>query len=134
MIELLSNYLLKVGGIHLEFSKDGGFWYFTKSGLNYIVIYDHQSDSNYFRIILPNLYEITNENKIETYDAINRTNMQYKVVKFTDMNSKVWASAESFVFSYENVENLFSRLISGLEGASNFFSGLLNRNSKDYVQ
>lgn len=134
MIEFLRKYLQKTAGLKLNFDSNGDFYFFSKMGLNYMVIFEPDKDPNYFRIILPNLYDITDQNATVMEDAINQTNLQYKVIKFTKNNNKVWAAAECFFYSYEGIEDLFARLISGLDGSANYFSGLLNANTNSNGQ
>lgn len=83
---------------------------FQFEGLNYIFVYD-DSDSNFFRLLLPNVYSI--EENRDKYDTmINDFNSMYKVVKaIVTSQNQIWLSVEQFVYSEDNIELLFERCI-----------------------
>jgi len=94
-----------------EIASDAQSITFKLKDLNYVFYYE-EKDSNYFRIVLPNIFELTEENKDKLTRVINDLNLLYKVVKLIILNDKnVWITADSFVYSRDNIERLFRRLI-----------------------
>lgn len=87
---------------------------FQSEGLNYLFVYDN-SDPNYFRMLLPNIFEIAGdsaEDKCKYGSIINEFNSTYKVVKaFISTDNQIWLSVEQFVFSAEKIELLFERCV-----------------------
>lgn len=82
-------------------------------------IFPTNEDDNYFRLVLPNVYKIT-----EDYDKISRLindiNIQYKGVKATiHSDNTVWFSVEQFVYCFDNIHGLFERCIIALKSALN---------------
>lgn len=83
---------------------------FQYDGLNYLFVND-SSDSNFFRLLLPNIY-IIEDNRDKCDEIINNFNYTYKVVKaVVTSTNQIWLSVEQFVYSEENVELLFERCI-----------------------
>lgn len=98
---------------------------FQFDGLNYIFVYDN-SDSNFFRLLLPNIYSIEKERSI--YDIlINDFNSMYKVVKaiITSQN-QIWLSVEQFVYSEDNIDLLFERSVMLLKATIELFQKRIN--------
>lgn len=83
---------------------------FDYSNLQFLFLTD-KDDPNYFRIILPNIAEENDIIHNVIPDIINKYNNNYKVAKLSQVNQSIWISAEQFVYSYENINDLFSRLI-----------------------
>ena len=83
---------------------------FQLGGFNYLFICE-KSDVNYFRIILPNVFQIVAER--EKYEKlINEINHKFKVAKtYITGNDMIWIAAEQFVYSNENIDFLFERCV-----------------------
>lgn len=84
-------------------------------------------DPFYFRLILPNVFEVTEANKQDIYETINRMNTEIKAAKATIINNAVWVSIEQFVYSRDKIDELFNRAIAVLEAFVNRF----RRENKD---
>lgn len=80
-----------------------------------------ESDPFYFRLILPNVFNVTEANKQDMYETINRMNTEIKAAKATIINNAVWVSIEQFVYSRDKIDELFNRAISVLEAFVNRF-------------
>jgi len=83
---------------------------FEYGDLKYLFVFD-DSDPFYFRLILPNIASVENDNTQKIYEVVNSINVNYKVVKATVFNNNVWISVEEFVYSKENINELFKRSI-----------------------
>lgn len=91
--------------------------FFNYSDLNYLFVFD-ENDPFYFRLILPNIMSMNEDNSEKIYKVINSTNLKFKVVKTTiSGNNNIWISIESFVYSKENIDELFKRSMELLKSA-----------------
>jgi hypothetical protein len=93
---------------------------FENNSYNYMFVFD-ESDPFYFRLILPNVFNVTEANKQDMYETINRMNTEIKAAKATIINNAVWVSIEQFVYSRDKIDELFNRAISVLEAFVNRF-------------
>lgn len=89
---------------------------FEYNGLSYLFVSD-KSDPYYIRLILPNIENINNANEIDVYKNINQYNNKFKAVKMSVVENSIWLSIEQFLYSRENSNNLFFRLMKILETA-----------------
>lgn len=87
---------------------------FEYNGLSYLFVSD-KNDPYYMRLILPNIENIDNANEIDVYKNINRYNNKFKAVKMSIVENSIWISVEQFLYSRENANNLFFRLMKILE-------------------
>lgn len=87
---------------------------FEYNGLSYLFVSD-KSDPYYIRLILPNIENINNANEIDVYKNINQYNNKFKAVKMSVVENSIWLSIEQFLYSRENSNNLFFRLMKILE-------------------
>lgn len=83
---------------------------FEYNGLYYLFVHEN-SDPNYFRLIVPNLYKATDEVDLTKYkELVNTINLKFKVAKsFVTTDDTVWISVEQFVYSVDNISFLFER-------------------------
>ena len=87
---------------------------FEYNGLSYLFVSD-KSDPYYIRLILPNIENINNANEINVYKNINQYNNKFKAVKMSVVENSIWLSIEQFLYSRENSNSLFFRLMKILE-------------------
>lgn len=88
----------------------------------YLFSYDEIADANYIRLLLPDVETST------TIDADIRKTMieistEYKVIKAIELDNKVWLSTEVFVYSTNNIEQLFQRIIELMESVLEIYHG-----------
>lgn len=82
---------------------------FSLNNLNYLFQWQDR-DPNYFRIALPNIDNSPINN--DRQSIINQLIAGFKVAKAITMeDGNLWLVAETFVYSSENVESLFARMI-----------------------
>lgn len=102
---------------------------FQYEDLNYLFVYDN-SDSNYFRMLLPNIFKIEGESDVDKCkygSIINDFNTTYKVVKaFVLTENQVWLSVEQFIYSDEHIELLFERCVMSLKATIELFYKKVN--------
>lgn len=103
---------------------------FKYEDLNYLFVYD-SSDSNFFRLLLPNIYSIENS-KNECNEIVNNFNYTYKVVKaIVTPTNQIWLSVEQFVYSEENIEFMFERCIMLLKATISLIHRTINETIGD---
>ena len=97
---------------------------FSLNGLNYL-FQTQEGDSNYFRIILPNIDDNLDDSKRK---IINELNTKYKVSKIIELQEeRIWIVADAFVYSVEGIHELFSRMINLLDEVINNYRGLTKK-------
>lgn len=107
MIAALKNYL-ETQRIQLT-HEEKNMLTFSKSDLNF-VFFSEDGDPYYFRLLLPNVMDITAANSGYIKDIILDCNMNIKVAKGVIINENVWISVEQFAYSKENINELFERV------------------------
>lgn len=92
---------------------DDVFIKFNYKDLNYMFQYYKDEDPSYFRIMLPKI-----NNKQVTTELVKITtelNINYKSVKLFEIESNsIWMVIECFVYSLDNIDMLFSRIVDAL--------------------
>ncbi len=106
MLAAFKNYL---NFKNIEIQEDDSRISFERKGLNYLFLYNRE-DPVYFRLILPKVLKITENNKAQISNSVNLVNQSVKVAKATIIDEDVWISVEQFVYSTENIEDLFDRV------------------------
>lgn len=100
---------LNKNGLKYVLYKESETLSFSLNNLNYLFQWQEQ-DLNYFRIALPNV-----DNpplSTERTGIINQLVAGYKVAKAITMNDgNLWLVAESFIYSSDNIDKLFARMI-----------------------
>jgi len=100
---------------------------FEYKGLNYLFVNDND-DPYYIRLILPNVINVSDTRISEKLNnIINEYNSTFKAIKLTIVNDSLWLSIEQFIYSKDNVANLFSRIIIILET-------VISKFREDYLQ
>lgn len=107
MVEEFKTYLNKIGLKYTQ-TPQSEILMFNTNNLNYIFQWQ-ESDPYYFRLSLPNVdSEMTNDIQRIAMEL----NAQYKVAKVIEMpDHHVWIIAEAFVYSFDKIEALFSRMV-----------------------
>ena len=94
---------------------------FKCEGRNFAFIYD-EDDDQYFRLMMPNIYEVTDENRDAVLRALNETNNAIKVIKaYTPIPQAVWIGFEVLVDSTPVLADLVPRGLNMLRAAQQTF-------------
>lgn len=94
---------------------------FKCEGMLYSLIYD-ENDNQYFRLMLPNIFEVTDENRSLVLYALNEANTKVKVVKaYTPLPHTVWIGFEVLVDSTPVLADIVPRGLSMLRAAYQAF-------------
>lgn len=107
MIDIKTLFIDYIKNLHQQANllPDGNV-HFVINSLNFIFEWK-ETDPSYTRVMLPNI-DFKNDQTIEIVMRINR---EYKVAKIIEVDNHLWAVAESFVVSAENIDFIFNRLI-----------------------
>lgn len=94
---------------------------FKCEGRSFVFLYD-SDDEQYFRLMMPNVFEVTEENRDAVLRALNETNAGVKVVKaYTPIPQAVWIGFEVLVDSTPVLADLVPRGLSMLRTAQQTF-------------
>jgi len=78
---------------------------FNYEGMTFLYMPD-DDDEHFLRFAVPNIFDVTDENKNFVLDIVNSTNMTIKYSKTCVWGENVWAFYEYRVFSDENIEDI----------------------------
>ena len=94
---------------------------FKCEGYAYLMLYD-EDDDQYFRLMMPNIFEVTDENRGIVLYALNDVNTKIKVVKaYTPVPHAVWIGFEVLVDSTPVLADIVPRGLSMLRAALKAF-------------
>ena len=112
--ELMLNYLREEGFCPKE--EEYGIS-FKCEGLNLLFFYEEEDDQ-YFRLMMPGIFDVTEENFPAVLLALNKVNSEMKVVKaYTPVPDSVWVGFEVLVDSTPVLSDFVSRGIQMLRAA-----------------
>lgn len=94
---------------------------FKCEGRTFAFLYD-TDDDQYFRLMMPNIFEVTDENREVVLRALNETNSSVKVVKaYTPIPQAVWIGFEVLVDSTPVLADIVPRGLNMLRTAQRTF-------------
>jgi len=105
--ELVKEYL-SAEGYRYDVDDDGDI-HIKFEGLNLFFTVD-KNDPYFFRIIMPNIYEIEG-NRLKVLEAINTVTRDMKVVKAFLIEDYLWLAIEIFIDSTPELEDFFPRCV-----------------------
>lgn len=104
---------------------DVGF-VFKYEDMNYLYMPD-DDDEQFLRIVIPHLFEVTDENRVAVLDAMHETGLMLKYAKVCIMyENAVWAIYEHRLTSTDNLAELLEHIIRVLEAAAHVFYKKIN--------
>ena len=116
--ELMLNYLREEGFCpkETEYGLD-----FKCEGKTFVFFYD-EGDEQYFRLMMPGIFDVTEENFPAVLLALNKVNSEMKVVKaYTPVPDAVWIGFEVLVDSTPVLADFVPRGINMLRAAQRKF-------------
>lgn len=91
---------------------------------NYIYMED-VNDESFFNLLIPNIYDVSEENELEVLRAINSVNNSMKVAKLVVNNDSVWVCFENMLDKEHKLEELIPVAISTLhQSRQRFYTAL----------
>lgn len=70
------------------------------------ILYMPDDDENFLRFAVPNIYDVTDENKCFVLEVVNDTNMSIKYSKTCVYGDSVWVFYEYRLFGEDNLEDI----------------------------
>ena len=122
--ELMKQYLQEEGFCpkETEFGLE-----FKCEGRSFVFFYD-SDDDQYFRLMMPNIFDVNDENREAVMAALNEANASIKVVKaYTPIPESVWVGFEVLVDSTPVLGDLVPRGLSMLRSAQQTFYEALQK-------
>lgn len=121
--ELLLDFL-QDEGFRPQVDENDGEITFKCEGLTYSFMPD-DNDDQYFRLMMPGIYDINDDNEYEVLKALNETNASMKVVKLYTMGEDddrdVWVAFEILADSTPELKDFVPRAISLLRAGRRDF-------------
>ena len=105
--ELVFNYL-KEEGLVPKYDNDN--IRFKYQMLNFLY-YNNDEDAAFINLTLPCIYEVTDDNRLAVFEAMNEVNETTKVVKLTIAGNQVWCATEILTDTTPELDDLFPRLL-----------------------
>lgn len=122
--EIILDQLKAMGFEPIELG-DVGF-VFKYEDMNYIYMPD-DDDEQFLRIVIPHLFEVTDENLVAVLDAMHETGLMLKYAKVCIMyENATWAIYEHRLTSTDNLAELLEHIIRVLEAAAHVFYKKIN--------
>lgn len=99
---------------------------FRYEDVNYLYMPD-DDDEQFLRIVIPHLFEVTEENRVAVLDAMHETGLMLKYAKVCIMyENAAWAIYEHRLTSTDNLAELLEHIIRVLEATAHVFYKKIN--------
>lgn len=85
------------------------------------IYFNNDDDEQFFRLALPGIFDVTEENRPTVLEAMNEVNKRMKVVKAYIPKDDVWIAAEIMMDSTPELDDIVPRLLNILLGARKEF-------------
>lgn len=117
--ELLMDYLKKQG-LCPERDNDNDI-IFKYQMRTFIYFNNDDEDDLFFRLSMPGIYDVTDDNRFAVLEAINEVNKMVKVVKLIIPRDDVWVNTEILLDTTPVMDDFVPRLLNILMGAQKEF-------------
>ncbi len=97
---------------------------FNYEGINFLYTPD-DDDEDFLRFSVPNIFDVTEDNRTLVFDIINDTNLKIKYGKICAYGNNVWASYEHRIFNNDNIEELIEHCLLVLQATVVLFHRLV---------
>lgn len=106
--EMVFNYL-KTQGLVPEYDDRNNIWF--KYEMRNFLFFNNDDDTQFINLTMPRIYDVTDDNRMAVFEAINEVNETTKVVKLTIAGDSVWCATEIMMDSTPELDDLLPRLI-----------------------
>ena len=106
--EMVFNYL-KSQGLQPEYDDRNNIWF--KYQMRNFLYFNNDEDTQFINLTMPRIYDVTDDNRMAVFEAINEVNETTKVVKLTIAGDSVWCATEIMMDSTPELDDLLPRLI-----------------------
>ncbi|MBQ3732339.1 MAG: YbjN domain-containing protein [Bacteroidales bacterium] len=121
--EMVLNYL-KEQGLCPQVDDDGDIIF--KYQMLTFIYFENDEDEKFFRLALPGIYDVTEDNRISVLEAANEVNKRLKVAKVFIPNNDVWVSAETLMDDTPELDDFVPRILNILLGSRQTFYEIVN--------
>lgn len=97
---------------------------FNYEGIKFLYTPD-DDDEDFLRFSVPNIFDVTEDNRTLVFDIINDTNLKIKYGKICAYGNNVWASYEHRIFNNDNIEELIEHCLLVLQATVVLFHRLV---------
>lgn len=97
--------LAKIEELGFSIEEAGDFGYVFKFE-ELTILYMPDDDENFLRFAVPNIYDVTEENKRFVMEVVNDTNLSIKYSKTCVYGNRVWVFYEYRLFGEDNLEDI----------------------------
>ena len=97
--------IAKIEELGFSIEEAGDFGYVFKFE-ELTILYMPDDDENFLRFAVPNIYDVTDENKRFVLEVVNDTNMSIKYSKTCVYGDSVWVFYEYRLFGEDNLEDI----------------------------
>jgi hypothetical protein len=111
---------LRQQGFCPEVDSENGNLYFKYQMASFIYV-DNDDDNDFFQLIMPSIYDVTEENREMVLEGMNKMNGNIKVAKATIINDGVWLFFEGLLDQSPEVKDIMPRALQILQGARQHF-------------
>jgi hypothetical protein len=106
--EMVFNYL-KSQGLMPEFDDRNNIIF--KYQMRTFLYFNNDEDEQFFNLTMPRIYDVTDDNRMAVFEAINQVNETTKVVKLTIAGDSVWCATEIMLDSTPEMDDLMPRML-----------------------
>lgn len=117
--EMVMNFL-RQQGFCPEVDEDNGNILFKYQMANFLFV-NNDEDEEFFQLLMPGIYDVTDDNRDMVLEAANKVNHSIKVVKACVINDNVWLFFENLLDHTPEVEDIIPRALAILQGARQHF-------------
>lgn len=113
MLREFQNYLATINTTSEFVDEERTMLHFNIDGINYLFVYNANSDPAYIRILIPyaGTVDVGNQNDLL---MLHNLTVRFKIGKAYADNGQVWFATEAFVYTKDCVYQVFQRMISVL--------------------
>lgn len=117
--ELVLNFL-RQQGFCPEVDEDNGNIWFKYQMVNFLFI-NNDEDEEFFQLLMPGIYDVTDDNRDVVLEAANKVNHSIKVIKACVVNDSVWLLFENLLDHTPEVDDIIPRALAILQSARQHF-------------
>ena len=121
--EMVFNFLRQQGFCPEMDGKDNIIFKFQMGNFLFI---NNDEDEEFFQLLMPAIYDVTDDNRDMVLEATNKVNHSIKVVKACVLNDSVWLFFENLLDHTPEVEDIIPRALAILQGARQRFYQEIN--------
>ena len=118
--EMVLEFLKKEGFLPEVDADDGSIW-FKYQMMTYLFMNNDDDEKEFFQLVMPNIYEVTEDNRDMVLEAANKVNKTMKVAKSCIINNDVWLIYEAILDSSPEIEEIMPRALRILQSARTEF-------------